>query len=82
MPYSFTFRKSNISSLGNVDRAGPGKIFVMTYSQTDKNQFEPILIPIQIKSPSSNHIHISLYPPKIGTYRIYMAYRNIPINGE
>lgn len=67
--------------LGNVDKAGPGKIFVMVYYQIDENQFQPVLIPIQIQPLPSNRIRISLSPSKIGTYRIYIAYRNIPING-
>ncbi|CAF1412638.1 unnamed protein product, partial [Rotaria sordida] len=66
----------------NVDQAGPGKLFVMTYSQIDENQFEPILIPIQIQPLPSNHIRMSLSPLKVGTYRIYVAYRNIPVNGK
>ncbi len=68
--------------LGNVDKAGPGNIFVMVYSQNDDNQFQPILIPIQIQPLPANHLRISLSPFKIGTYRIYIAYRNIPINGR
>ncbi|CAF1246383.1 unnamed protein product [Rotaria sordida] len=64
----------------NVDQAGPGKLFVMTYSQIDENQFEPVLIPIQIQPLPSNHIRMSLSPLKVGTYRIYVAYRNIPVN--
>ncbi|CAF3728092.1 unnamed protein product [Rotaria sp. Silwood1] len=66
----------------NVDQAGPGKLFVMVYSQIDENKFEPILIPIQIHPLPSNHIRVSLYPFKVGIYRIYLAYRNIPINGK
>ncbi|CAF3195269.1 unnamed protein product [Rotaria sp. Silwood2] len=66
----------------NVDQAGPGKLFVMVYSQIDENQFEPTLIPIQIHPLPSNHIRISLFPLKVGIYRIYIAYRNIPINGK
>jgi len=54
----------------------------MVYSQIDENQFQPILIPIQIQPLPSNHMRISLSPSKIGTYRIYIAYRNIPINGR
>jgi hypothetical protein len=68
--------------LGNVDRAGPGSIFVMVYSQVNENSFQPIVIPIQIQPRPSNHIRISLSPSKIGTYRIYIAYRNIPVNGR
>jgi len=54
----------------------------MVYSQIDNNQFQPVLIPIKIQSLPSNHIRISLSPSKIGIYRIYIAYRNIPINGK
>ncbi|CAF1673935.1 unnamed protein product, partial [Adineta ricciae] len=64
----------------NIDKAGPGKFFVMVYSQIEENQFHPIIIPIHIHPLPSNHIRISISPPKIGTYRIYTAYRNIPIN--
>lgn len=68
--------------LGNIDKAGPGKFFVMVYSQIDDSQFQPIIIPIHVHPLPSNHIRISISPPKIGTYRIYTAYRNIPINGK
>jgi hypothetical protein len=54
----------------------------MVYSQINDNQFQPALIPIQIQPLPSNHIRISLSPSQIGTYRIYIAYRNIPINGR
>jgi hypothetical protein len=81
----FLFIKLNafcFFSLGNIDKAGPGKFFVMVYSQIDENQFQPVIIPIQIHPLPSNHIRISISPPKIGTYRIYTAYRNIPITGR
>lgn len=68
--------------LGNVDKAGPGNIFIMVYSQINENEFQPVLIPIQIQPHPSNHIRIALSPSKIGTYRVYIAYRNIPINGK
>jgi hypothetical protein len=54
----------------------------MVYFQIDENSFQPIVIPIQIQPRPSNHIRISLSPSNIGTYRIYIAYRNIPINGR
>jgi hypothetical protein len=54
----------------------------MIYSQIDENQFQPVLTPIQIHPLPSNHIRISLSPSKIGTYRIYLAYRNLPIKGK
>jgi hypothetical protein len=54
----------------------------MVYSQINNNQFQPILIPIKIQSLPSNRIRISLSPSNIGIYRIYIAYRNIPINGK
>jgi hypothetical protein len=54
----------------------------MVYSQINNNQFQPVLIPIKIQSLPSNHIRISLSPSQIGIYRIYIAYRNIPINGK
>lgn len=68
--------------LGNIDKAGPGKFFVMVYGLTDDQQLQPILIPIQICSLPSNQMRISFSPPTVGTYRIYIAYRNLPINGE
>lgn len=68
--------------LGNVDQAGAGNIFIMVYYQINEKDFQPILIPIQIKPLPSNHISIELSPSKVGTYRIYIAYRNIPINGK
>jgi hypothetical protein len=68
--------------LGNVDKAGSGKFVVIVYYENDENQFQPILIPIQIHPLPSNHIRISLSPRKIGKYRIYIAYRNIPINSR
>lgn len=68
--------------LGNVDRAGPGNLFVMVYSQAADNSFQPASVPLQIQPRPSNHIRISLSPAKLGTYRIYLAYRNIPINGR
>ena len=69
-------------AVGNVDRAGPGNLFVMVYSQLDDHSFQPILMPIQIQPRPSNHIRIALSPTKIGTYRIYVAYRNLPVNGK
>jgi hypothetical protein len=54
----------------------------MVYFVADDNQLRPSLIPIQIHSLPSNQMRISLSPPNIGTYRIYMAYRNLPINGK
>ncbi|CAF4663183.1 unnamed protein product, partial [Rotaria sp. Silwood2] len=63
--------------LGNVDNVGRGKFFVMIYYQS-----KPIKIPCQIQSLSLNRIRISFLPVKIGTYQIYVAYRNIPINGK
>lgn len=54
----------------------------MAYSQVDENRFEPTSIPIQIHPLPSNHMRISLFPSKVGTYRIYVAYRNLPINGK
>jgi len=69
-------------SIGNIDKAGAGNIFIMVYSQINNNQFQPILIPIKIQSLPSNRIRISLSPSTIGIYRIYIAYRNIPINGK
>lgn len=68
-------------NVGNVDRAGPGNLFVMVYSQLDDQSFQPIFMPIQIQPRPSNHIRIALSPTKIGTYRIYVAYRNLPVNG-
>ncbi|CAF3378932.1 unnamed protein product [Rotaria socialis] len=62
--------------LGNVDNVGQGKFFVMIY-----NQLKPIQIPCQLQSLTKNRCRISFSPSKIGTYRIYLAYRNIPING-
>ncbi|CAM4895437.1 unnamed protein product [Rotaria socialis] len=66
----------------NVNQAGPGKIFVMVYSQTDDNQFEPTTMPIQIHPLPSNHMRIALSPSKVGNYRVYVGYRNLPVNGK
>ncbi|CAM4749067.1 unnamed protein product [Rotaria magnacalcarata] len=60
----------------NVDNVGQGKFFVMIY-----DQLKPIQIPCQLQSLAKNRCKISFSPSKIGTYRIYLAYRNIPVNG-
>lgn len=67
---------------GNVDKAGPGKIFIMIYCQNQSKEFQPISIPIEIQSRPGNHICISFTPPTIGIYRLYLAYRNLPVNGK
>lgn len=69
-------------SSGNIDKAGPGKFFIMVYSVLDDKQLQPILIPIQIRSLASNRMRLCFTPPQVGTYRIYIAYRNLPINGK
>ncbi|CAF1001104.1 unnamed protein product [Rotaria sordida] len=61
----------------NIDNVGQGKFFVMIY-----DPLKPIRIPCQIQNLSKNRIRISFLPSKIGTYKIYIAYRNIPINGK
>ncbi|CAF3702812.1 unnamed protein product, partial [Rotaria sp. Silwood1] len=61
----------------NIDNSGQGKFFVMIY-----DQLKPIKIPCQIQTLSINRRRISFLPNKIGTYKIYIAYRNIPINGK
>jgi hypothetical protein len=64
-------------SLGNIDNIGKGKFFVMVYYQ-----LKPIRISYKITYLSKTRVQISLIPLKIGTYRIYFAYRNFPINGK
>lgn len=55
----------------------------MVYHQEEEDHpFQPIYMPIQIQPRPSNHIRIGLSPTKIGTYRIYIAYRNLPVNGK
>ena len=54
----------------------------MVYHQQEDQSFQPIYMPIQIQPRPSNHIRIGLSPSKIGTYRIYIAYRNLPVNGK
>ena len=77
-----TFVSTSLFSSGNIDKAGPGKFFIMVYSVLDDKQLQPILIPIQIRSLASNRMRLCFAPPQIGTYRIYIAYRNLPINGK
>ena len=63
--------------LGNIDNIGQGKFFLMIYHQS-----KPIKISYRIQSLSNTHIRVSFRPWKIGTYRIYLAYRNFPIYGK
>ena len=54
----------------------------MVYALTQGNQLQPIFVPIQVHPMPSNRMRISLSPPNIGTYRIYIAYRNLPVGGK
>jgi hypothetical protein len=45
-------------------------------------QSKPIRISYKIQSLTQTRIRVSFQPLKIGTYRIYLAYRNFPINGK
>jgi hypothetical protein len=75
--YLIIYHTLNFISLGNIDKAGQGKLFIMIY-----DPFKPLRIPIQIQSLSATRVRISFIPPKIGIYRIYIAYRSIPLNGR
>jgi hypothetical protein len=43
---------------------------------------KPLKLAHQTLSLATNRVQISISPPKIGTYRVYIAYRNLPINGK
>ena len=60
-----------------MDNVGEGEFFAMVYKQ-----LKPIRIHYQIQCLSTNRIRTSFLPTNIGTYLIYIAYRNIPINGK
>lgn len=46
------------------------------------HQSKPIKISYRIQSLSNTRIRVSFRPEKIGTYRIYLAYRNFPVYGK
>jgi hypothetical protein len=73
------FSLSDIFSLllGKIDNIGQGKFFLMVYYQS-----KPVRITYKIQSLTQTHIRVSFLPLKIGTYRIYLSYRNFPINGK
>jgi hypothetical protein len=71
--YSYTSR----ISLGHIDNIGKGKFFIMVYYQS-----KPIRISYKIQSLAKDRIRISFSPLKIGTYELYLFYRNFPINGK
>lgn len=54
----------------------------MVYFLNEQNQYKPIHIPIEIDSLPSNQMKIIFRPENPGKYRIYLAYRNLPIFGE
>ena len=54
----------------------------MVYALTPHTQAQPIFVPIQVHPMPSNRMRISLSPPNIGAYRIYIAYRNLPVGGK
>jgi hypothetical protein len=62
---------------GKIDNIGQGKFFLMVYYQS-----KPVRITYKIQSLTQTHIRVSFLPLKIGTYRIYLSYRNFPINGK
>ena len=43
---------------------------------------KPLKIPYKLHLLSANRILITLVPSKVGMYRVYLAYKNIPINGK
>jgi hypothetical protein len=45
-------------------------------------QLKPIRISYKIEYLSKTRVRFGFSPFKIGTYRIYLAYRNFPINGK
>ncbi|CAF1398822.1 unnamed protein product [Adineta steineri] len=56
-----------------IDNPIQGKFFIMVF-----DPLKPLKIPYQIQPLSTNRIQITIIPAKIGTYRIYLAYKNIP----
>lgn len=46
------------------------------------HQSKPIKISYRIQSLSNTRIRVSFRPWNIGTYRVYLAYRNFPIHGK